>query len=470
MTCNIYLRCVSAKTRNHKTNTIMKRLILIIALSNLFLINSLLAQEANVVIGDLLNANKPFELKEAYEEHKNQLSPMLDYLTQAVIANSFNQPEEGIKALDILLGSADYQAQLGFANVSNLVYMQSRFYADLFEYKKSAAILGSFLENASTYMDIASVSNFKSALENYEVLASSGKVELLKLNQYCEVSCKLQFNELLAEKLKKQTAGLSLLVDCSINGLDAEMIFDSGNPSFTLISEEFAKQYGIKSIGGDINVGGVGEETRNARLGVADTLKLGSVICINPVFYIVEHVLPPEIISDTLPQIHAVLGSNILFRLGEYHYFPKENKIVFPQQETTDPDFSPNMLMKDGRHQYIQIQSGVQQMLMHFDLGSSNTDLSQKYFTLNKQLVNESGVRDSLASGGLGGMVKQEVYKIPSFEFELADTPFCIQDVPVNTQAVSLIDNEYGILGLDFFSDCKKVIVNYNKMFVAVEK
>ena len=76
--------------------------------------------------------------------------------------------------------------------------------------------------------------------------------------------------DLLIEKAGKGTA---LNIPCEINGINAIMCFDTGNPKYSLVTKQFANKYNIIAKVDSIPMQGVGAGF--AKTGIADSLKIG---------------------------------------------------------------------------------------------------------------------------------------------------------------------------------------------------
>ncbi len=445
----------------------MTRSTLIFLLIGISLSSSSFAQDVNNTIAKLLSANKPFELKTKYEQHKNELAPILNYMSQALLANSYNQPEAGIAALDTLLNTLEYQKELGIDNRANLIYLQTKFYSDIFDFENATSTLKRFLNGSSTDLTPLTLKKLKTSLSYYETMASFPKTELIKPDKSCEIFCYLKHNESLRQEHNKKDSVFSLVINCHVNGKKSHMIFDSGNPSFNLVSEKFAKQHGIKNSGRYVEIINNENKTQKAWIGTADTMLLGDIIYINPVFHVVESLFSPEVASDTTSHIHAILGSNILFRLGEFQYFPSQNKIIFPKKESATPGFAPNMIMNSNRLQYIKARFNNKTMLAHFNLGATSSKLNLN--ENNQNHLKEIKTQNSSHLKNSEEVTKQKTYQIPNFQFLPNNKDTSIQNIIIRTQSLEF-NSDLEILGLDFFSDCKRLIVNYNKMFIIIQK
>lgn len=435
----------------------MKKHLLFIAL--IFTISSLrsYSQTPDEIVSKLLNEENWFELKTQREQLNDELSPVLNYLSKAMVSMAFNKPQKGIIALDSLLSNEEYQSQLGFGNICNLVMLKSKFYADKFKFREASDLLGEFIKNASKYFTEELSKNVQSQYDYYTSLAKLDKMSIYRPKKDCNLKCNI---------LTKNNKSL-LSVFCKVNEQNAEMIFDTGNPSFTLVSKAFAEKYGIRKIDAEIEVKGVGKES--GWIGTTDSLNLGGIVCYNPIFYVVNSILPEKAVKEELVQFEAVLGSNILFEIGEFQYFPKENKIIFPSNKTPLPQCGHNLIMRNDKHQYIQTYINGKRRQMHLDSGSARTTMSNKFYSENKSWVIEKGKRDSTNYAGFGGISRQLIYTLPQLDITIGNKKHELKDVEVQTEQSHDIWEDIGTIGINFLSQYEKITVSYENMFIEIE-
>jgi predicted aspartyl protease len=435
----------------------MKKIALLAILTFTLSTQLVKAQTANEVVGKLLNEQNWFELKTQHAQLKGELYPMLDYLSQAMLSVAFYKPEAGLVAIDSLLSSQEYQTQLGFGNVCNMMLVKAKLHADRFQYKEASELLGDFIAQAGSYFSADFKSTVKAYCDYYTVLSEQAQLTIHKPQSDCSLACEI---------LTKNNKSL-LSIQCQINGKGAQMIFDTGNPSFSLVSEKFAKQYGIKKISDSMPISGV--QQGNGWIGIADSLGLGGIMCYNPVFYVVDSILPKKAIENGAIAIDAVLGSNILFQIGEFQYFPKQNSLVFPEHKTLLPQGGQNLMMRDDRHQYIQVYLDGERRQMHFDMGAARSGLSSGYYHTNKSWIDKNASKDSANYAGFGGVSSQVIYSIPEFNLTLGSKEYTFDNIEVQTEPSHSIWQDLGVIGFDFISTYNKITVSYANMFIAIE-
>ncbi len=409
------------------------------------------AQNPNALIGQLIGGDDMFELQKQHECLKDSIIPMLNCMSEAMLAVAFNQPDKGIMAFEDLLSNEDYQAQLGIGTIANFIYLYADVYENKYDFIGAVKLLQSFLEQTKE----VPLGQIRDILQNkLELNRSLAKVKAFKVVRP-DKDCEIDFH------LDKAGRGESLMVNAKINNIDLPMIFDTGCPKYSLLTESTAKSLGLVKIADSIPMVGVGKGT--AWLGTTDSLSFGEVTCYNPIFYVV-----PKIVTDTTLNDFAVLGADIFNALGEVIFRPKKKKILFPAQLSILPKSGSNLVMKN-RQPYLRLSLNSKPCLMHFDTGNVQTYLTHHYYERNKLGVNKLGISDSLRIGGFGGVSTQKSFRLPLTMFELEGYEFNFNHVQVSTEKAMHSWCEDGIFGTDFLQKFDKVVLSYKHMFISVE-
>jgi predicted aspartyl protease len=423
----------------------------ILLFSLLFIGKPSQAQTPNELIGQLIGGDNMFELQKQHHLLKDSIIPMLDCMSDAMLAISFNQLDKGIKAFDELLSNEDYQAQLGINTIANLMYLYADLFENKYDFKGAVDLLQSFLDQTKE----VSLGQIREILEDkLKLNMSLAKVDPFKVirpNKDCEIDFYLE----------KAGRGESLMVNVEINGKDLPMIFDTGCPKYSLLSESIAKFVGLIKIADSISVVGVGKS--KTWVGTTDSLRLGEVTFYNPIFYVV-----PKIVTDTSLTDFAVLGADLFNALDEINFYPKKKIIVFPVQPTNSPKNGNNLVMKN-RQPYLKLNLHSESCLMHFDTGNVETYMNHLFYERNKPWVEKHGIQDTIRIGGFGGISIQNSYRLPLAKFELQGREFNFTQIHASTEPAMVTWREDGIFGVDFIQKFDKVILSYKNMFVAVE-
>lgn len=420
---------------------------------------SLFAQSADEQIGSYINTNDFFTLDEQYPLLKNDMqSPMLKVFSESLLNAVFNRREEACKSIETLIN--DHQGEIGLGNVAAMFLWRNQIKKQQGKYAEAADDTDRFLNSVSTHLDSATLKAFTSAARDYNKMRNIRASRLIRPDQDCIIP--IEIDTLKLQKGMRKESSL-MFIPVTINGQAERMIFDTGCPGGLFLSEQYAKKYNVKTIVDSFWISGVGTDVGS--MGLLDSIRIGNMIYTN----VTVTIMPANAAVDTVYQIDAVLGSDIMIAAGEVQIFPKEKKMIFPINKTPLPSTGRNMMTLNG-HFFLKTYSGNERLTMHFDIGNASSDLHHIYYNKHKSEVEKIGKKNERRSGGFGGFKSVEVYTLPNFSLRIGNKKFQLKNLNVNTeQILAKQGNEDGALGMSFISLFDKVTINFANMFVEVE-
>lgn len=403
------------------------------------------------IIGHL-NQNSWFALEEDYPKLKSQIqTPVLKGLSEVMINLRFNQPERALAGIDSLL--INCQNDLGFSNICSMVLFKSKVLGEQGYYAKSADNLQRFLDQITTATKKEDFAYQIALAKYYNQVRNEQKPEIIRPNTDTEIPM----------TIKKVGRGVLMFVPVTIHGKTYPFILDSGASS-SVVSERFAKEVGFRTVRDTMNLAGVG--TGIGKCGTVDSLTVGNITFKHPIVIITPS--NPEV--DTVYQVDAVLGLDFIRMVGETQIFPHKGKIRFPIQQTALPKTGRNLMLDDGQS-YLKAYSENEQLIFHFDTGNVKSDLFTPYYLRHKERIDRDGVKESYRGGGFGGMHTVNVLQLAHVPLTVSGVTFDLSDAPVSTEAVTKVQKkEDGSMGMDFINLFQKITINYDKMFITVEK
>lgn len=404
-------------------------------------------EEATNKVAGLLNAGDYRTLERIYPELKDSLTPFLRDLSEAMIHAAFNRPAESNAAIDRLAAHPETDLEL----LLNMRVVSFFNYRSLNDYAGGARVLRTLLDELPDKED-ASYASFEAFARWMDAFSAWPATTIRRPARDTEVPV----------EIRPMGRGETLLVKATMNGITRPFIFDTGCSGSNFVSEQIARELGIRILADSVPVTGM--TTLPAKVGVADSLLFGEITLLHPTFI----VIPDTLMHEMPGEIHAVLGNDLMNRLGEMRIEANRGRIVFPAEETALPAEGPNMTCSGGQF-YLWPERGEETMLFHFDTGNVKSTLTDYFYTTHKRMVKKQGRKSTSTQGGFGGKKELSVYVLPEFRMTLGGVPFCLRDVTVNiredsfpTESVS----ESGSLGADFLRAFDAVTVNFRRMFV----
>lgn len=239
-----------------------------------------------------------------------------------------------------------------------------------------------------------------------------------------------------------------------------------------------ARQYGLRRLGMDVTVGGIGG-MKQGYYAMADTLRIGGMTWINVPFYVVDlqtgHAEADRLGKDL--QLPPVIGLPILLRMQEIQLDFARREFVIPAVPTPSPLRESNMIRTDSECLQVKVadETGTS-LYFHFDTGSYYTNMQPAWYGRHRKEVEAVGIPDSLRQAGIGGVSITRSYILPQKKFRIGSGTAVLDSVGVNTgidlhtgqldKAAFSNGQEDGFLGLNLLEKFSKVIINLKDMYL----
>jgi hypothetical protein len=429
----------------------MKLKILLLTIFTVLATQGIFAQTIEDEIISLINSKDHFRLRERYTTAQDSLDEYVRRITLAHIHTALNQPEEANKVLEQILNEYDIDP-VDIALCKNIMCENMQKMGD---YKDAAIIAQKFVDDTTKPKRVDSL--FLGTFEKYIAYGALGN-DFAPLITRPVHDCEISY--IMGEIPLNHT----MYINATLNGNNCSFVLDTGGAGSqtNLASEKFAADNNIRIIGDSAYIEGI--KGTYAKLGIADSMRIGEILYRNVAFTIV----PGESIYAGV-HMDALLGSVFMRAMGEFRFYPKEKKIVFPAVETPIPSFGCNMMLLDS-HPHVEAYIGTKRAIMHFDTGST-TNLSNIFYEKNKAVADSVAIERAINfTGGYGGHVEMEMIRLPPIDFSIGNIKnMILTDVTVLTKPLWSFAFADGTLGGDFVQVFDKVVINYNKMFATFE-
>lgn len=406
--------------------------------------------EAYKKLAGPLNKNDFLEVGRLYPQVKDRTEvPVMNAIAEAMLDVSFNRVDQSVGSIDYVIKNHGEELGIGICNLGYLLASQLTVAG---RYGEAALMMQRFLDiMQQAGVPSEMIPGLRAMIYTNRQLSGVPAPELVRSGRDCEVPF---VRGLVGTKNH-------FYIPVTINGKSCPFIFDTGAGN-NMVSEGFARTHGIRVVADSLMVIGAGE-IGHVRLGVVDSALIGDMVYRNMVVYIGDDTgMAPDVVSDTMgSRIDAVLGVDFMRRVGEVQVFPGKQKFVFPAKESVAPAYAPNMMFGNG-NLYVEGVSGKDRCLFLFDMGAACVaEMNGKYYERHKKqfsLMEPETVT--------GGMKARRFYRQPSFPLEIGGKGVRVKNMGVSPEQTESLND--GVVGLGWVKRFDSVILNFDKMFVAV--
>ena len=404
--------------------------------------------QADVKMGEILNNGDLFQIKEQYPILKDSVSiEMLNLVTEAQLGIGFNQLERAGVALDSLLQF--HQAELGAETSIGMAALQGMNFLNLGMYEQAGEVGEALVNTLKKSVPFEALYSFVFIEKVGKALANVPEPYLERPDRDISVPS-------IVETVGR---GKHIHIPVEVNGITKNYIFDTGCSFGNFVSEKYAEEVGLKVWADSIPVSGM--EIGFVKLAMADSLRIGELVYHNPVFM----VAPPDNEVDSVFAFDGVLGYHFIRDAREIIIDNEAGGFIFPQEIS---DGKPNMYLSSNTPQ-VRISYDGHPLDLIFDTGNVKSDLGNKFAETFPDAI-EGLTEQTTSRGGFGGISQTKAVVLPEFRFEVAGSTVTLYNTEVikNTESGSQLFS--GSLGADFVLSFKRLVINYQSMFIRGEK
>ena len=403
--------------------------------------------QADVKIGEILNSGDLFQLRKEYPNLKDSVSvKMLNFIADAQLGIGFNKLENAAVALDSLL--LYHQNEMGAETSIGMAALQGMNLLNLGMYKQAGEIGEDLVNALKESVPFENLYSFVFIEKVGKALANVSKPYLERPNR----------DVIVPLSVVTIGRGKHIYIPVEVNGITKNYIFDTGCSFGNFVSEKYAEEAGLKIITDSIPVSGM--KIGFVKLATANSLKIGELVYHNPVFMVAPH--DNEV--DSVFTFDGVLGYHFIKDAKEIIIDNEASKFVFPQKLS---EGEPNMYLSSNTPQ-VRISYNGQPFDLIFDTGNVKSDLGNKFAITFPDAI-EGLAEQTTSRGCFGGISQTKAVTLPRFCFEAAGSTVTLHDTEVikNTDFNSQLFS--GSLGVDFVLAFKRLVINYQNMFICGE-
>ena len=366
---------------------------------------------------------------------------------RATILNAFTQYEESIQLIEQVLELGHWSKEDPV--LQQLLLTQANNYINTFQYAKAYQTYSTLLANGEGQLEEEVLESYRNVGSIYQTLAQQGVgQQQVKIEKTTQLPIYHNpFNH--------------IMVPLAINRKHDHFILDTG-AMMSVISESSAKEMGLTIYDLDINVGTVTNIDIKTKLAVADSLYLGEILILNAVFLVSRD--EDLTIAKEETHIHGILGFPIVNALKELRI--GQNRLEIPKTPTSR---SFTNLYMQGQIPVVEIESEGLKLRMALDTGANKSELSSNFYKRHKEKIMKSAVFKKSKRGGAGGVIEENTYLLPLFNYRLGSRTGSLPSISINLTDYEFLQGLDGNLGQDAYTHFNQMVINFKTMFVDLE-
>lgn len=387
----------------------------------------------------LYTARRYFELRDRLQDYPESDSPELLFYRGAV-SNIFNRLPESIALLE------GYLQKAGGAKSGRWTREAYRLLAD--DHRKSY--------------------QYGKAADNFEKILILFRDELNE-KELLDIQNEFRLWHALRDvpPQTKQIAGASTVrmdgahIPLNINGNDLALGYDTGADLSVLISS-LARQFKLRMVDVPFLVGTITGRNIEARVGVADSVRIGEMVVYNTPFLVMAD--SHFYFQEYKLQLLGVIGSPLLAAMGEAT-FTRDGELIIPEipQENTLRN-----LALEGFKPLIEGWYKGRRLTFVLDTGAGRSDLWPPFFHSFEQEVKRQGLRRNELIRGAGSRREVRAYSLNGFAFQVAGRDVKYYRIPVFMEYTTETSRYFhGNLGQDLVRQFQSMTINFVSMSVS---
>ncbi|MBD5232171.1 MAG: hypothetical protein HDS66_08495 [Bacteroidales bacterium] len=398
------------------------------------------SQSVDEKIGNAMNRSDWFALDSIYNSvPKDSIHPFLETYSRCLLGNRLNRPDVSVPAFQELFNTQSEYLDLG--NMISSTFMFGMDLSRLGQNEAAATMTNAVLEATRQYLDSVTVSNLTSQANRFSALAAYSPYQI-QFNG--ESAGRVPFAIVPVGPAEKGSV-LMHFRESSINGIPADITFDTGAGT-NLISPEMAEKYNLIPLEDTkISVSGVAQ--KEGYIAIAGELQLGNITVREVPFSVISVSTDNTEADQYTDALSIILGSDLMLRLKDVSLDFDANNLTVPSEAQGIPertDARPNLCFSPSMNLLCRGIIHNEPMLMCIDTGdASYGNLGDGFFEANKQYVIDNGVKDTIRIAGIGGVDFLDCYKLSNMQVSLGNHKLEIPEIDVITTPQAGIGGQY---------------------------
>ena len=415
------------------------------------------AQTSDEKIAEAINNSDWFALDSLYRtEPKDSISQLLEIFSRCLIGNRLNRPDVSIPAFTELFNTQSESIDLG--NLLNSSMMFAMDLSKVGDNKAAAKMLSSTLEAIRPHLDSTTIAGVRQYINQYEALSEYNPYKITFENSLGTIPF-----EIVPVGPQKDNSVLMHLRNTSINGIEADVTFDTG-AGVNIISESLALKYNLVPLDASSTVVGVG--IQNGSYAIAKELKIGDVIVTDVPFYVINITTNNDEADKYTDSFSIVVGSELMLQLKNLTIDYVNHKITVPSVAPKRSQVSPNMCFSAHMNLLGKVIVQGYPLSMNIDTGDASYGwLGHKFFENNKEYITTHCKSDTIRTAGIGGVQMAECYRVPDVSIGFGKEQVVVHEIAVKTgkgtNAIVEYEGNLGLKSLMLFSKVQFNLVDF---------
>jgi len=409
------------------------------------------AQSYDEKIANAMNAADWFSLDSIYNAApKDSIHEFLEVFSRCLLGNRLNRPDVSIPAFQELLNT-----QSGNLDLNNLIQTTYMFGMDLSrvgQNEAAASMTNSILESTRQYLDSLTIVGLTSTANRYSALSAYNPYQI---DFGSEPLGSIPFT-IVPVGPKDKDAVLMHLQNSYINGVEADITFDTGAGS-NMISPEMAEKLNLIPLEGTrITVKGV--DCRDGYIAIAKDLKIGNINVKDVPFTVISLSSNNDEADKYIDCFNIVVGSELMLQLKDLTIDFKSCKITVPANAPDKSNTPPDLCFSSSMNLLAKGSVLSKPMLMCLDSGDASFgSLGKSFFETNKDYITSHAELDTVREAGIGGVIHSQCYKVPDMPVFLGGNIVSPSELTVKISDNALRENYDCIIGV-------KTLMLYDKV------
>lgn len=378
------------------------------------------AQTIDEQIANAMNAGNWIELDSIYNETpKDSIWDFFEVYSRCLIGNRLNRPDVSIPAFAELLQNHSQELDINNLFASSLMYAMDL--SKVGKNQDAADLLTNILNATEQYLDSADVSVLQNQVDLYRALAPYHPFSLTFQDETATIPFSIIHSEPLSITNSENNKGARLKLDsCLINGIDADITFDTG-AAVNVISQAMADKLQLIPLQASMTAGGINEV--NGTYVLAKEMKLGNLTVTDVPFVILPLETGNEAADKILTSYGIIIGVPFMLQMKDFTINFVNNEITIPANTPERTHQKPNMCLSDGAIFSVKGSVLNEPISMHIDTGNADYGaLGSQFYATHTDFVETHGKLETIGRAGAGGVHKSDAYFVSDIPVELGGT------------------------------------------------